>query len=242
MGTTRQKGVQMQMDRSHLVTGATGFIGGACVLELLDKTDDAIVCLVRANSASEATERIHRSLEKTASSYGMEELFDRTSKRVSAVAGDITDLDHVESRALLEGVSNVWHSAASLKYRDRDSEEINLCNVGGTRTVLDLAEEIGAEDFVYVSTAYVAGSASGHYFENQDMRSEPNNEYERSKRGGESEVMSSTSKGLRTVVVRPAVVVGHSISYAAYSTMGLYGFTDALMRVRLQGPPHLRCH
>ncbi len=35
----------------HLVTGATGVVGGALVLELLRRTDDVVLALVRPGAA-----------------------------------------------------------------------------------------------------------------------------------------------------------------------------------------------
>ncbi|WP_437900207.1 SDR family oxidoreductase [Sorangium sp. So ce124] len=54
------------MKEAHLVTGATGFIGGALVLELLRRTDDDIVAMVRPGDTG-AVERFRQSIHHAAS-------------------------------------------------------------------------------------------------------------------------------------------------------------------------------
>ena len=49
------------MKQAHFVTGATGFLGAMLVLELLRRTDDDIVALVRPGDLG-AIERFHQSI------------------------------------------------------------------------------------------------------------------------------------------------------------------------------------
>ena len=43
------------MTSTHLVTGATGFVGSALVLELLRCTEDRVVCIVRPSQLDAST-------------------------------------------------------------------------------------------------------------------------------------------------------------------------------------------
>jgi nucleoside-diphosphate-sugar epimerase len=205
----------------HLVTGATGFVGGAIVLALLAETRDGVVCLVRAAGREEAVARLHRSLAAAATAYGQPALIGDIEARCEAVAGDVAAPDGVDA-ASIGRCDEVWHSAASLRYLQRDADEVLATNVEGTRRMLELAAGMGAATFNHISTAYVSGTATGVAFEEPvpaDRRL--NNLYERSKTEAERMVLAETR--LHTRVLRPSIVIGHSRTYATFSSTGLYG-------------------
>src|SRR6476469_6140604 len=111
--------------RSHvLVTGATGFVGAALVLELLEQTDSTVTCLVRERPRSVPIDRLRTQLLQAMTDYGMTHLEQQMIDRVDVLVGDVTDLNLADSAAELGGLDSVWHSAASLKYRDKDADEI----------------------------------------------------------------------------------------------------------------------
>ncbi|HSR26131.1 MAG TPA: SDR family oxidoreductase [Candidatus Eisenbacteria bacterium] len=204
----------------HFVTGATGFVGGALVLALLEATGDDVVCLVRADRVV-AEERLHRVLSSRARAYGRDDLLSGVAERCRAVPGDLAAGAGLDP-ALAEGCREVWHAAASLRYLQRDADEIMTTNVEGTRGVLDLAVRVGAETFNHVSTAYVAGQTTGVAREEPVPADRPlNNLYERSKVLAEGLVLAETR--LHTRVMRPSIVIGHSRTFATFSSTGLYG-------------------
>ncbi len=212
---------------AHLVTGVTGLLGGAIALELLDRTDAHLHCLVRGGSAAEADERLTTALTAAAVHYGRPGLVDELPRRVSAVWGDITH-PLAGVAAPPAGVEEVWHCAASLRYEERYREEILEQNVTGTSNVLDLARATGARRFNQVSTAYVAGRTEG------TIREEPaedptvaNNCYEESKIAGERAVLDAD--GLDVRIMRPSIVVGHSGTRWASTWSGMYGFVRQLV-------------
>ena len=215
--------------RRHLVTGATGFVGGAMVLELLRETGDQVWCLVRAADDGAARDRVVGALASAAEAYGAAELRPEIEARCRAVAGDL-DQPLGGAGAALPPVTHVWHAAASLRYLDRDAAEVTACNVEGTRRVLDLARGLGAATFNHVSTAYVAGRREGLVREELASRETPtNNVYERSKI--EAELLVAAAP-FRSRILRPGVVVGHSRTLAAFSDFGLYGAELNLVRFR----------
>jgi thioester reductase-like protein len=73
----------------HLVSGGTGFVGAAVILELLANTEDEIVALVRPGTTTGAQERIVDALQGAARAYGMNAEAVPVG-RVRALAGDIT--------------------------------------------------------------------------------------------------------------------------------------------------------
>lgn len=210
----------------HLVTGATGLVGGAVALELLQETDDTVLCLVRAGNG-DAQGRLRDSLVEAAGAYDRLHLIPAIERRCQALAGDIVQpgcgLDPDDVR----DVDLVWHCAASLRFEDRFAAEIHEINVQGTRHLLDLARTMRAATVNYVSTAYVAGTRTGMISESPatDL-SLANNAYERSKMLAELAVSRSQ---LPWRILRPSIVIGHSVTHAATTFSGLYGLASAVM-------------
>ncbi len=222
----------------HVVTGGTGFVGSAVILELLATTSAQITAIVRPNELQTATERLHGVLIPLVADYQLpEELISEIANRTRAIAGDIeqprcgiSDIVITAPEpfraAQLEG-AELWHCAASLQYQDRHRDQINRTNVDGTANVVELAKEIECSVFNYVSTAYVAGNQTGLIRPQPASADNVNNLYELSKIAAELIV---TTSGLPFRVLRPGVVIGHSETLNAISSDGLYGFTRSLVK------------
>jgi len=211
----------------HVVTGATGLVGAALVLELLARTDDEVVCLVRPGRKTGPDEKLRTALAKAAHEYGAFGL--EIDKRCTVVAADLGKPRlGVED---LHGVTEFWHSAADLRYEDRHWEALRDTNVEGTRHALDLAAAAGVTTFNHISTAYVAGRLDGDIAEVRMDGVATNNRYEDSKIGGERLVAEATAFATRTF--RPSVVIGHSRTYALCGGQsGLYGIQRRLSQFR----------
>lgn len=214
--------------RTHLVTGATGLVGGALVLELLDRSEDRVVALVRPGRDGNAHDRLVASLREAAAAYGRDP-DSIPMDRVSGLAGDITQPGCAVADTMLHA-DTIWHSAASLRYEDRYAEEISAINVTGTQNVIALARRCGARGFNMVSTAYVSGAREGHLLEVERDDSAAQNHYERSKVRAEFMVRACGDMDVR--IFRPSVVVGHSRTLAVTTFSGLYGFTRRMMQYR----------
>lgn len=218
---------------THLVTGGTGLVGAALILELLDKTEDPIAVLVRGPSPDR---RLKDALANAAAEFGRLDLADEVGTRVQAVSGDICrELCGVDP-AQLPMISHIWHSAASLRYEEAYATEIEEMNIGGTAAVVALAHALGGPALNYISTCYVAGSNVGRQLEilpGDDMRA--NNWYERTKIRAEQLVADS---GLPVRLLRPSIVVGSSKTLAVTTFSGLYGFASSVDRFsrKLTGP------
>ena len=181
------------------LTGATGFVGMEVLARLLERGDE-VVALVRAADAEAAEGRLDEVLGKL--------WRDPSPYRggVSAVVGDVTQ-DALGLAGGLPEVDALIHCAASIEF-SLPLEEARAINVEGTRRVLAAAEAASVGRFVHVSTAYVAGTTSGRFGEDQlDIGQEFRNTYEQTKWESEHLVRASS---LNPVIARPSIVVGES--------------------------------
>ena len=216
----------------HLLTGATGFIGAALVLELLQQTSGEIACLVRpSHDPDRASTRLTEALKRAFVLYERADMLPAIEERCRAVPFDLRE-ESEKSRAMLPaGATEVWHSAASLRFKQEQRDKIVEQNVEGTRRMLQLSTDIGASAFNYISTAYVAGKRSGLVLEEPARDpSVAHNAYEESKIL--AEVLVDEWEGLRTRIMRPSIVVGNTRTFAAISNTGLYGFILGVQRAR----------
>ncbi|MFC3965307.1 SDR family oxidoreductase [Nocardia jiangsuensis] len=213
-----------------LLTGVTGFVGGALAVELLRRSDAELVCLIRPRGAESSAARLRAALRASADMYDIELTGEQLS-RCRAVTGDITAPTGGVEPGDLRGVTEIWHAAASLAFEEVRAEEITLHNEQGTANIVDLARKIDCAVFNYVSTAYVAGQRRGRVGETPVPESTtPNNHYERTKIAAERIV---TGAGFDTArIFRPSIVIGHSRTRVATTFSGLYGFIHGLQRTR----------
>jgi nucleoside-diphosphate-sugar epimerase len=213
--------------KTVVVTGATGFVGGAIALELLAVTDVTVYGLTRAENQAAATRRLNDYLTKAAVLYGRPELLPAIDERVHAIHGDLEDPE-LPGRLPESAHDLMIHSAASLKFSERDAPELQRVNVEGTRALVRFAEQVGIRRLVHVSTAYVAGRRTGIIRENDPAPGDYYNEYERTKADAETLVREAA---LDTRIVRPSVVIGHRETAATASSTGYYAMLRASSRL-----------
>lgn len=230
------------MDSDALfLTGSSGFLGMELLARYLERTDRTIYALIRARDDHEADERLRGAVRTVVADP------DRYEGRFVAVRGDVT-LPHLgiepELRERLAAeVTDVVHSAASVAFT-MPLDRARKINLEGTRRVLDLAEmcaERGRLDrFSHVSTAYVAGTHGGPFYEGDlDRGQHFNNSYERSKWEAEKLVRARAER-LPVTVFRPSIVVGESDSGWTPAFNVVYGPLRAYSRGSLTVVPGRR--
>lgn len=209
---------------TRLLTGATGFIGGAIALELLDRTEDQLVALVRGEDVDHARKRLHGGLTDMAVGYARPDLIPAILQRSTAVVGDITEPGCGVDLSGLPVIDEVWHCAASLRYEEKYRTEIEAQNIGGTANMLQLARGLGAGAVNYFSTAYVVGSRRGVVPEEAATNLEQtNNCYEESKVHAEA-LVRAAGADIRIRILRPSIVIGHPVTRHGLNWSGMYGF------------------
>lgn len=214
--------------RTRIITGSTGFLGSHLPARFIEREEDSWV-LVRGD---EPMGRVRQAVRAAVSSYGPSRNPEISLARVEAVAGDICadgcglSPSNVK-RLRAVGGGEFWHVASSLQFHDNDRDAIHACNVVGVSNAVQLAERVGCRRFVYISTAYTAGTKVGDIAEElHDPGGGFNNYYEQSKCLAEHIVVAQCeARELEWQILRPSIIVGPLATYeSGGSNTGMYGF------------------
>ena len=169
-----------------LVTGASGFVGGAVARALVDAGTEVRV-LVRADSDRRNFDGLP----------------------VEPVTGDLRD--QASLRRALTGCRQLYHVAAHYALWAKDPSIFYDVNVTGTRNMLEAARSVGIERTVYCSTIGAIGlpPAGGVGTETTPVSlDQMAGHYKRSKFLAEQEVLNLAKDGLPVVIVNPSAPVG----------------------------------
>jgi dihydroflavonol-4-reductase len=168
-----------------LVAGATGFIGSAIVRELLKEGEEVKVLLRKSSNTGNID-----------------------SLDGERAYGDIRDGDSVKQA--LQGCDTLYFTAAYFAHWAPDPKLLYEVNVGGTKSTLQAAMEMGIEKVVYTSTNN-AIAASGPTPANEEKAFnywESGDHYSMSKYIAENEARIFITRGLPVVIVNPTLVIG----------------------------------
>lgn len=169
-----------------LVTGASGFVGGAVARALVDAGTEVRV-LVRADSDRRNFDGLP----------------------VEPVTGDLRD--QASLHRALTGCRQLYHVAAHYALWAKDPSIFYDVNVTGTRNMLEAARSVGIERTVYCSTIGAIGlpPAGGVGTETTPVSlDQMAGHYKRSKFLAEQEVLNLAKDGLPVVIVNPSAPVG----------------------------------
>ena len=169
-----------------LVTGATGFIGGNLVRELL-KQGYSVKALVREGS-------VRRNIE------GLD---------IEVAYGDLKD--RVSLDKAVDGCDVLFHVAASYTFWTSDPKAIYETNVKGTENILAAVQKKGMKKIVYTSTESTIGISQNGILgteKGEVSLSELPGHYKKSKCMAERLVLGMCKEGLPVVVVNPTTPVG----------------------------------
>ena len=193
------------MTRHYLLTGATGFLGGELLAELL-RSGARVTCLVRARR-HDPEARLRAMLAGTG--------VDAAALRV--VGGDVTrdgcGLAESDLAGLRGRVDEIVHAAALIGFL-MPPEQLRQVNVGGTRNALALARSLGGgAGLCHVSTAYAAGRVGGTVRDDAPLPAAPRafrNPYEASKHAAEAVLRDVAD--VPWAILRPSIIVGSSVA------------------------------
>jgi dihydroflavonol-4-reductase len=182
-----------------MVTGGTGLIGAHLLYELV-KQGKAVRALVRTGSDTEKVRRTFSWYDQD-----VEALF----STIEWVRGDV--LDPLSIKNALENVTQVYHCAGLVSFKEQDHKNLILTNQQGTANLVNVCLEQGNIRFCHMSSVSALGrTKSGETVNEQSFwkTSRNNSVYSISKYGAEREVWRAAEEGLEMFVVSPSIVIG----------------------------------
>jgi UDP-glucose 4-epimerase len=171
------------IERTALVTGATGAIGPTLIRRLLEQGWSV------------------RALARGAG--------DQVPAGAQLVKGDITHPG--AAKAAMEGAGFVFHLAAKLHINNPSPEltaEYHKVNVTGTRNLIAAARDCGVRRFIFFSTINVYGSTRAGTFADESSTPKLESIYTRTKYEAEQIVLKC---GIPSVVLRLGAVYGRGM-------------------------------
>jgi len=191
-----------------LITGATGFLGGAVVTEFLaNHPQTPLLLLVRAATTAEGLERVRTSLRR----FEVAEATLAQLQETQIILGDFADVSAFANDPRLDQVSHVINCAAIASFSN--NPQIWPINVDGTFAFAQrMAQVAGLQRFLHVGTAMACGpDLPAPVAESWDLPPKEQHlvPYTASKAAIEQR-MRTELPALPLIVARPSIVVGHT--------------------------------
>lgn len=178
----------MKAEDKILVTGATGFVGAYLVRWLLQKGYKV------------------RGIKRATSNF---DLLGDAKDKLEWVNTDITDVVGLEEA--FEGITHVFHCAASISFHPRDVSLMHKTNVDGTANIVNLCLDYKIAKLIHVSSIAALGRSKDRLDLDEKcqwVESRDNSSYALSKHLAEQEVWRGVAEGLSAIIVSPSVIVG----------------------------------
>ncbi|MGW4699289.1 thioester reductase domain-containing protein [Streptomyces sp. NPDC004285] len=219
--------------RRILLTGATGFLGGHMLLDLLRHSDAHVVCLVRAADEEEGTKRLGAALSSYTLPWSSE-----IRRRVTVLTGDIRrprlGLSDERWTALTREVDSVVGVAAAVDFL-RGYPSLRQSNVMGPLTLAELAATGRPKPLHHVSSVAVFNEVGIASMGEDDPVAHIDRlvaGYDKSKWAAEALLRRARDHGLVVTMLRPGGITGHTRT-GAYNPQDLSsGLTSAIARFR----------
>ncbi|MFC7547660.1 amino acid adenylation domain-containing protein [Plantactinospora sp. GCM10030261] len=201
-----------------LLTGATGFLGAFLLRELLDRTSNRVVCLVRGSSSDDARRRLYDALRR------WEAFHPAVPDRVEVVVGDLgrpaLGLAADRWHALAESVAAIYHCGADVN-AVYPYAAMRAVNVEGTREIIRLACTGPSTPLHHVSTmsVFTLDTLDTTSVDEDSVQETPpathSSGYGQSKWVAENLVREAAGRGLPTTIYRMAKVSWETVTGVA---------------------------
>lgn len=171
-------------ERISVVTGATGHIGYALLLKLIE-SNEKVRILIRKDSS----------------------IFDGID--AEKYYGDVTDPESLEKA--FEGADVVYHLAGMIDVTSGHEEQIWKINVEGTKNVVKACRKTGVKRLVYASSVDAIPPLPGNELMSEISEFNPDNlegTYAKTKAVATQYVLDNNSEALETVVTHPGACIG----------------------------------
>jgi thioester reductase-like protein len=198
---------------SFFVSGASGFLGGYVIPELL-KSSEKIFLLVRPQSVGKISDDL------------------KNHKQIKIVLGDISAPNVLAEENALEALSSVTdfiHMAANYNL-DGTLAEAYVNNVVGTQNILDLAAQLpNLKRFHDISTIAIAGDFKGRFHETMfNVGQKFSNPYASTKFRAEGLLGSWKRDDVKRIIYRMGIIVGDTKTGYIPKVDGPYYFFNSL--------------
>ncbi|WP_241580362.1 SDR family oxidoreductase [Rosenbergiella nectarea] len=194
--------------KNILITGSTGFLGGAVVANLLqNRVKDRLLLLVRGKSVEEGLNRLKANLKN----FGLNESAIKTIAPENIILGDLALTEEFINDSRLNDLTHVINCAAVASFGNNPT--IWKVNVEGTFQFAERMSRVeGLQKFIHVGTAMSCVPEPDSLVTEgvQDSSREQHIvEYTWSKASIEKQMIEKLPT-LPLVIARPSIVVGHS--------------------------------
>ena len=216
------------MDRSIVLTGATGFLGAFLMAGLLDRGYHVTV-LGRSAKDTGLSDR----LSDLARWFGIGDPGERLSALESDFSKNHLGLDEAAYGSLCAAAGKIIHCVSDTSFAERNRAQVMATNVNILPALLDLAADARADHLYYVSTAYAAGIREGICMETPITTDCFTNVYEESKARAEGIIARyCENRGVPFSILRPSIVYGHSKTGLALKFKALYYPVKSILCIR----------
>jgi len=213
-----------------LVTGGTGLLGSHLLLDLV-KAGKPVRAIKRHSSDTSMIRKVFAYYVNNP---------DTLAEKVHWVDADLMDFGAIEKA--LSGITEIYHAGAVVSFYPKDHKEMLRVNIEGTANLINMALEIKAGKFCYISSVATLGRAENNGVSTEEtfwVPSKKNSVYSISKYGAEREVWRGMEEGLNALIVNPSVIMGPGFwednsglfrlvwEGLKYYTRGVNGYVDA---------------
>ncbi|MDI6516685.1 thioester reductase domain-containing protein [Streptomyces coelicoflavus] len=220
--------------RRVLLTGATGFLGGHMLLDLLRHSDAHVVCLVRGDDVQDAERRLAKALAGFSLPWSAE-----IRRRVTLLPGDLRrprlGLADEQWELLANDVDSVVSVAAAVDFL-RGYPSLRRTNVLGVLSLAELAMTGRPKPLHHISSIAVFNEIGIASMGEDDPVAHVDRltaGYDKSKWAAEAALRRARDRGLKATFLRPGGIVGHTRT-GAYNPHDINtGLFSAISRYRV---------
>lgn len=203
------------MNERYLVTGAAGHLGSA-VCSLLKDRGAKVRGLAYYTDDTEFVE----------------------SLGVEVYRGDVTDKESL--KPFFEGAEGWYliHTAAVVDINSKENERMREVNIGGTKNVVEMAEEYGVEKTVYVSSVHAIPVLPHGRVMREVKEFDPekvNGAYAKTKAEAAAYVAEKTENGFNACIVHPSGIIGPYPSKGNHLVQMIKNYVKGLLPVCVKG-------
>lgn len=170
-----------------LVTGASGFLGGELVKQLVANGESVRIIVRKSSKVSHLSTIAHL---------------------IDIVEADVLDVPSLE--LAFDGVEKIYHSAAIIGYDESYYDAMYKTNIEGTANVVNVALSKGVKKLLHISSIAAIGGKPDELI-TEDTKWEKNQwttHYGITKMLAEREVWRGIAEGLDAVIINPGIIIG----------------------------------